>query len=113
MLSVHLINEIGCPFRQFVKRCLFTVITKTTDESQTSYRRLQTSYRRVTGDYRRVTDGSQAATENYRRVTGDYRRVTDGSQTTTDKSQTIIDEPQIRTTETYFQPRTIVEKLSI
>ena len=44
-----------------------TIITKTTDESQTSHRR-------VTNDYRQIKD--------------DYRQVTDESQTTTDESQT-------------------------
>ena len=47
------------------------VITKTTDKSQTSHRR----------------------------VTDDYRRVTDESQTTTDESQTTKDESQTNTVE--------------
>ena len=48
------------------------IITKTTDESQTSHRQLQTSHirlqtsnRRVTNDYRRVTDESQTTTANH------------------------------------------------
>ena len=63
------------------------IITKTTDKSQTSHkrvqtspRRLQTSHRRVIDDYRRVTDESQTTTDesqtSHRRVTNDYRRVT-------------------------------------
>ena len=64
------------------------IITKTTDKSQTSHkrvqtspRRLETSHRRVIDDYRRVTDESQTTTDesqtSHRRVTNDYRRVTD------------------------------------
>ena len=64
------------------------IITKTTDKSQTSHKRVQTSprrlqksHRRVIDDYRRVTDESQTTTDesqtSHRRVTNDYRRVTD------------------------------------
>ena len=55
---------------------LKTIITKTTDKSQTNHRRVQkirdysqSSHRRLQTSHRRLTD-------NYRRVTDDYIRIT-------------------------------------
>ena len=106
----YLGNIVVCLHMFFTNSFLFLlflrIITKTTDESRTSHRRVKTSHRRLQMNYRRVTDGSQTTTDelqtshrrvindyrqlqtSHRRVTKDYRRVTDESQTTTDESQT-------------------------
>ena len=72
----------------FLNRPFYTIITKTTDESQTSHRRVQTSYRRVQTSYRRVQT-------NHRGLQTSYRQV----QTSTDESQSSTDELQTRTDE--------------
>ena len=92
----------------------FSVITKTTDESQTSHRRVTDEYKRVTDDYRWVTDELQTTTyesqTSHRRPQTSHRQVTDESQTTKDESETNAVEPQTitgnRNYKVYFQPLT-------
>ena len=65
---------------KFIRGIFKTVITKTTDESQTrqtSHRRLQTSHRRVTDESQTIQTSHRRFTDDYIQVTDDYRRVTD------------------------------------
>ena len=80
--------EDNCSFTLVIYLFL-RVITKTTDESQTSTDESQTSHRRV-------TDKSQTS---HRESQTSHRRVTDESQTTTNKSQTTKDKSQTNTVE--------------
>ena len=73
-ISINICTELR-------KTQFFSVITKTTDESQTSHRQVQTNHRWLQMSHRRVTDDYIRVTDDYRRVTEDYRRVTDESQT--------------------------------
>ena len=106
-ISINICTELR-------KTQFFSVITKTTDESQTSHRRVTDEYRRVTDDYRWVTDKLQTTTyesqTSHRRLQTSHRQVTDESQTTKDESETNAVEPQTitgnRNYKVYFQPLT-------
>ena len=95
-----------------------TVITKTTDESQTSHRQLQTGHRRVTNDYRRVTDESQTATEETQKTTDKSQTSQRQLQTSHRQLETNLRRMQLshkllqatRTTEVHFQPLTWFNK---
>ena len=76
--------EDNCSFTLVIYLFL-RVITKTTDESQTSHRESQTSHRRVTDESQTTTNKSQTTK--------------DKSQTNTVESQTIASNT---TTEVYF-----------
>ena len=51
-----------------------TIITKTTDESQTSHRRVTNDYRQITEDYRQVIDESQTTTDESQRTTTNHSK---------------------------------------
>ena len=75
------------------------VITKTTDESQTS----TADYRRVKDELQTTTDGPQTTTDESQTTIDESQKTTDKSQTAADESQTTKDESQANAVE----PQTI------
>ena len=77
-ISINICTELR-------KTQFFSVITKTTDESQTSHRRVTDESQTSTDESQMTTDESQTSYRrlhtSHRRVTEDYRRLTDKSQT--------------------------------